>query len=101
MARSGNEQNPKMTYNKKIYNKMTTCEICNTEIKNFKIHVRSNKHMKNTNQSLLNLNYFDDKKKLCSMCNKSVLNLKIHEKSKIHQRNSMQCDYKNSGRNSR
>ena len=95
MVRSEKAENSKLTYNKKIYNKMTTCEICNTKIKNFKIHVRSNKHMKNTNQSLLNLNYFDDKKKLCSMCNKSVLNLKIHEKSKIHQRNSMQCDYKN------
>ena len=107
------EEKYKLIYNKKFYNKMissknkeikiifssiinmTRCEVCHINIKNFKIHERSNKHMKNTNQSLLNLNYFNDKKKLCSFCNKSVLNLKIHEKSKKHQINLMSCNYKN------
>src|ERR1700755_2035022 len=94
MVKSENEQNLKSTYNKKIYNKMATCEICNTNIKNFKIHEKSNKHFRNTNQ-LLPFSLPKLKKKLCSLCNKNVLNLKIHEKSKKHQINLMSCHYKN------
>src|SRR6201990_2339067 len=89
MVRSGNEKNSKLTYNKKIYNKMTACEICNTNIKNFKIHEQSNKHIRNTNQ-LLPFSLPKLKKKLCSLCNKSILNLKIHEKSNKHIRNTNQ-----------
>src|SRR6201990_2988539 len=89
MVKSENEQNLKSTYNKKIYNKMATCEICNTNIKNFKIHEKSNKHFRNTNQ-LLPFSLPKLKKKLCSLCNKSVLNLKIHEQSNKHIRNTNQ-----------
>src|ERR1044072_3667719 len=94
MVRSEKVENSKFTYNKKIYNKMTTCQICNTNIKNFKIHEQSNKHIRNTNQ-LLPFSLLKLKKKLCSLCNKSILNLKIHEKSKKHQINLMSCHYKN------
>ena len=47
---------------------MVTCKICNTEIKNFKIHEKSNKHKRNINQSLLDLDYFNDKN------NKEIMN---------------------------
>ena len=94
MKTNESAENRKSIYNKKIYNKMNTCEICQTNIK--KNHEGSNKHKRNINQLLLNNNYFNDKKRFeCSTCNQSVINLKIHEKSKKHQRNLIKCDYKN------
>ena len=62
------EEKYKLIYNKKFYNKMissknkeikiifssiinmTRCKVCHINIKNFKIHERSNKHFRNTNQ---------------------------------------------------
>ena len=82
---------------------MTYCEVCQTSIKNFKIHEKSNKHRKNINNFIIDFNYLDEphitnktvKRKECLICNKNVLNLKTHERSKTHQGNLMNCVYKN------
>ena len=47
---------------------MVTCKICNTNIQNFKIHEKSNKHKRNINQSMLDFDYFNDKN------NKEIMN---------------------------
>jgi len=70
---------------------------------NLKVHEQSNKHRKNINQSLINIDYFNDldtkrkymKAKLCPICDVSVINLKVHEKSKKHRRNAILCEYEN------
>ena len=54
------DENLKSIYNKKILNKMTYCELCQTSIKNFKIHEKSNKHRRNINNFIVDFNYLDE-----------------------------------------
>ncbi|CAF2099008.1 unnamed protein product, partial [Rotaria magnacalcarata] len=74
-----NKKNPIIKETMKVH-----CEICNVDVKYFKVHEKSNKHQRNINNLLLNPNYFEPKKPHCEYCNINVFNLKIHKKSFKH-----------------
>ncbi|KAL7643706.1 UNVERIFIED_CONTAM: hypothetical protein RMT77_005704 [Armadillidium vulgare] len=71
MVRSGNEKNSKLTYNKKIYNKMVRSE----KVENSKLTYNKKIYNKMTT---------------CEICNTNIKNFKIHEQSNKHIRNTNQ-----------
>src|ERR1044072_5237292 len=71
MVRSGNEKNSKLTYNKKIYNKMVRSE----KVENSKLAYNKKIYNKMTT---------------CEICNTNIKNFKIHEQSNNNIRNTNQ-----------